>query len=85
MPNPQVYIDIVGGIEGPSVYINDIRVAGPKPWAGGALLHHFLVDVKDIEDALKGSNRSVATCIVCSEPLDAGACKNRRCRAFVQD
>lgn len=58
MANPQVYVDIVHGVEGDAVYINGIRVAGPKPWGGGKTMHRFLVDVKNIKDALKGSNGS---------------------------
>ena len=57
MANQQVYIDIVSGVEGHSIYINDVRVAGPKPWGGGNRVHHFLVDVKDIEEALNLANR----------------------------
>jgi len=28
-------IEVVSGPEGPSLYIDGIRMAGPKPWGGG--------------------------------------------------
>jgi len=34
----KILIEIVSGCEGNSVYINDYRLAGPKPWGGGKVL-----------------------------------------------
>lgn len=42
----------VKGVEGNSVYLNDHRIAGPKPWGGGTVLKEWEVDSKDIEQAL---------------------------------
>lgn len=35
MDNEKVKIELINGCEGKSVYINDYRVAGSKPWGGG--------------------------------------------------
>jgi len=58
-----VNIEIVSGVEGNSLYINDYRVAGPKPWGGGRVIasipnveSHYLIEdlkrfVKDLEES----------------------------------
>ncbi len=33
-----VIVEIIQGVEGPCVAINDMRVAGPKPWGGGKVI-----------------------------------------------
>jgi hypothetical protein len=44
-PKPNaVKVETVGGVEGPSLYVDDHRVAGNKPWGGGRLLHAFQAD-----------------------------------------
>ena len=48
-----VNIVVSAGVEGPSVYINNYRVAGNKPWGGGRTLHSFKAKKSDIFDALK--------------------------------
>lgn len=35
MDNETVKIELVNGCEGKSIYIDDYRVAGSKPWGGG--------------------------------------------------
>lgn len=51
-----VYVEVVAGVEGPSLYIGDDdtgeRIAGPKPWGGGRTLHRFEVKVEDLEKAI---------------------------------
>ncbi len=37
-------VEVVQGVEGASLYIDDVRVAGPKPWGGGKVIHRFEVD-----------------------------------------
>ena len=32
-----ISIKVVAGVEGDSLYVNDYRCAGPKPWGGGAM------------------------------------------------
>jgi hypothetical protein len=45
-------VTVLKGVEGFSVYINDYRVAGPKPWGGGKILQEWKVERKDMETAL---------------------------------
>lgn len=52
-----VIIDIVNGVEGPSLYIGDEdsghRLAGPKPWGGGSTVFSFKVDPEELMKELK--------------------------------
>ena len=52
MKKGQAIIEVVGGVEGPSLYIGDEdgghRLAGPKPWGGGQTIHKFTVDVAEL-------------------------------------
>ena len=41
------------GVEGPCVYLNDFRIAGPKPWGGGETLYSFKVSREDLYKALE--------------------------------
>ena len=34
----EVRIDIIKGVEGLAIYINDYRICGPKPWGGGEMV-----------------------------------------------
>ena len=52
MDNEKVTIEIVNGCEGKSVYINDYRVAGSKPWGGGTVERSWTANKKDILKAL---------------------------------
>lgn len=42
----------VSGVEGNSIYLNDFRIAGPKPWGGGKVLKEWIVDLKYFDEAL---------------------------------
>ncbi len=44
-------IDIVKGVEGHAIYINDFRVVGPKPWGGGEYIKSW--EKVKVEDILK--------------------------------
>lgn len=46
-----VFVDICEGVEGPSVYINDYRVAGPKPWGGGKISRRFTARIESLKTA----------------------------------
>jgi len=52
---PHLYIEMVEGVEGPSLYLNGYRIAGPKPWGGGTLSRKWRTSKKNIERALKDS------------------------------
>ena len=50
-------VEVVRGVHGHmALYVNDIRVAGSKPWGGGHTIHSFSPEVqaftKDLEEAL---------------------------------
>lgn len=40
------------GVEGNSVYLNDYRIAGPKPWGGGEIIKEWSVRIEDILNAI---------------------------------
>lgn len=44
----EVEVVVVSGPEGPSLYIADFRVAGPKPWGGGTILHSWSTTLRDL-------------------------------------
>lgn len=48
MDNEKVKIELVNGCEGKSLYINDFRVAGSKPWGGGRTELTWMVDKERI-------------------------------------
>ena len=43
----------VSGVEGNSIYLNDERIAGPKPWGGGKVLKEWKVDEIQIRNILE--------------------------------
>lgn len=45
-------VTLVRGATGIAIYINDYRVAGPKPLGGGIAMCHWDVDERDIDTAL---------------------------------
>lgn len=59
-----VDVEVVSGVEGPSLYVGDgstgERVAGPKPWGGGRTTHKFRVRAEDLIRLAKqyGGNKS---------------------------
>ena len=47
-----ITLDYVSGVEGNSVYLNAVRIAGPKPWGGGKVLKSWTVKRNDVLRAL---------------------------------
>lgn len=45
-------IQVVNGAEGKSIYINDYRVAGSKPWGGGTTIWEGNCTLQDIISAI---------------------------------
>jgi len=43
-----IVIQHVRGVEGPSVYLNGLRIVGPKPWGGGSLVASWEITMRDI-------------------------------------
>lgn len=46
-------MDYVRGVEGNSLYLNDQRIAGPKPWGGGQVLKSWEISPEDAEEIIK--------------------------------
>ena len=51
---------IIQGPEGPSLYLNTYRIAGPKPWGGGKVLYEWTIEGEEFFDALNHSTKIVA-------------------------
>ncbi len=47
-----VRLELVSGVEGRCLVLNDRRIAGPKPWGGGTVQQTWEIPVKNITDAL---------------------------------
>lgn len=45
-------IEIVSGKEGQCLVVNDLRVAGPKPWGVGTVIKRFQVSKEDLQEAI---------------------------------
>ena len=52
----EIEIDVIKGHEGDSIYINDTRVAGSKPWSGGRNILHLKTKVSNISPFRNHSN-----------------------------
>jgi hypothetical protein len=50
-----VSIEVVSGVEGRSIYINDYRVAGNKPWGGGTVELKFRASLSDIFESVESA------------------------------
>lgn len=51
----KVKFEIVKGVSGVSLYVDNLRVSGPKPWAGGETIYEFEAKLKDVKEAIKYS------------------------------
>jgi hypothetical protein len=56
MDNEKVKIELVNGCEGKSIYVDDYRVVGSKPWGGGRTEKDWIIDKKKF---LKSLNRAL--------------------------
>lgn len=48
----KINIEIIQGVEGKSLYLNDIRVAGNKPWGGGSVVNNWKINEEDLIKAI---------------------------------
>lgn len=46
-------IAIVNGVAGNSISLNEYRIAGPKPWGGGTVEKKWIINSRDIAEALR--------------------------------
>lgn len=45
-------IELIQGVEGLCLSLNDYRIAGPKPWGGGKVIHKWHVTESTLQRAL---------------------------------
>ena len=45
-------LELVSGVEGPCLCLDDYRIAGPKPWGGGLVTNTLWVDKSDLLSAI---------------------------------
>ena len=51
---PETYkLTLCDGAEGQSIYLDDHRIAGPKPWGGGTVVKTWIVRAKDLKLAIE--------------------------------
>lgn len=48
----EITIKLVNGVEGNSIYLNDTRICGSKPWGGGSVVKEWTTSIYEIEMAL---------------------------------
>jgi hypothetical protein len=46
-------LQLVEGVEGPSIYLNGYRIAGPKPWGGGRVVRTWKTTPRDVLEAVR--------------------------------
>jgi hypothetical protein len=54
-------LEVVDGVEGPCLVLNDRRIAGPKPWGGGTITHRWAVGRMALEEAIKEAIRKTGS------------------------
>lgn len=52
MTSREITIELVNGVEGNSIYLNDTRICGSKPWGGGSVIKQWNTSIWEIERAL---------------------------------
>ena len=52
MEHKHYSLELIEGVEGNSLYLNDYRIAGPKPWGGGAVIKSWKVRLDDLQRAI---------------------------------
>lgn len=52
MNEQKIIIEIIQGVEGQCLSINNYRFTGPKPWAGGHVIKQWAVDKQDFIKSL---------------------------------
>ena len=69
----KLVIEVVHGVEGDCLVIDDNRVAGPKPWGGGHVTKIWYLDVDQVQSVVN----------ICNKMLGKSANKKdaRRCQA----
>ena len=45
-----IIIELMKGVEGFALYIDGLRICGPKPWGGGTVIKTWEVDKEDLKE-----------------------------------
>lgn len=53
MTDRTIMIELIRGVEGDCIAINDFRVSGNKPWGGGKIIQTWFAKKSDILHALE--------------------------------
>uniref|UniRef100_A0A6M3LNW9 Uncharacterized protein n=1 Tax=viral metagenome TaxID=1070528 RepID=A0A6M3LNW9_9ZZZZ len=61
---------VMSGPAGPSLYLDDHRISGPKPWGGGTVLHEFRCTDRDLIAAGLDVPRVADECVGCLAESD---------------
>jgi len=48
----KIKFEVVSGVEGYCLLMDDYRIAGPKSWVSGHVVHSFEVDPSELEETL---------------------------------
>lgn len=49
----EITIEVVRGVEGDCLAINNLRVVGPKPWGGGKTIKTWKASFEDLQSSFK--------------------------------
>lgn len=72
----EMKIEIIKGKGEVALYLNDIRVAGPKPWGGGKLLYAFECNPYLIREVLIEKEQDFRERLVHKIKAYKGICKD---------
>ena len=72
-------IELIKGVEGLCLAINNNLIAGPKPWGGGKVVDFWIVPDEYILDAIEASQPAVEAkakgwCKKCNSPIVETMC-----------
>ena len=51
MKNNKIKIEVIRGVEGNCLVINNYRVVGPKAWGGGSIIKTWMISREDLMQA----------------------------------
>lgn len=52
-------VELVEGVEGYCLCVNDIRIAGPKPWGGGKVVKTWCLTERQVYELLDLCNKQI--------------------------
>lgn len=68
--------EVVSGVEGCCLALDDTRIAGPKPWGGGTVIHAWETDktymAVDVDNAVSIPREHIVRCRDCTRFVPQG-------------